>query len=207
MTVLWGPLVHCITGKILLAFTDRNFQQQVVSSISRNVEILILTSPSGPVAQAGSSQSSDGWQTKRASGENLLSTPQPVTVGTAAPPAQRRMRKEMSSSRRCVFEFQYFTSIQVGEVNLFGHLSQSDSKTNDSFVGSVRVVQRARPRWGTIREVKPAREGRVSMAALSMQGPVSIEATQRSPPSQGIRSLLWEQRRVSLRNPSSPKCH
>lgn len=188
-------------------FSSIHWQQQVVSSISRNVEILILTSPSGPVAQAGSSQSSDGWQTKRASGENLISPSQPVTVGTAAPPGQRRMQEEMSSSRRCVFKFQYFTYRQVGDVSVSGHLSQSDSQTNDSFVGFVRMVLRARPRWGTIREVKPAREGNVRMAVLFMQGPVSIEATQRSPASQGIRTLLWEQRSVFLRNPSSPKCH
>lgn len=107
----WCPLVHkIIVRQVLLVFTDTYLQQQVMSSISRSVEILILTRPSGPVAETGPSQSSAGWQTKSVSRQDLNSTSRPVTVCVVAA-AQRRMRKKISNLWRFVFQLPYLVHV------------------------------------------------------------------------------------------------
>lgn len=86
-------------------FADAKFQQQVMSSISRSLEILILTRPPGPVARTGPSQSSAGWQTKGGSMQHLKSTFLPVCAVT---PARRGTQKKTRNSRRFVCKLHVF---------------------------------------------------------------------------------------------------
>lgn len=73
-------------------------------TISRSVEILILTRPSGPVAKTGPFQASAGWQTKSVC-RGDLDCSQLATVCVVAAPAQRRTQRKLSSLRRSVFWF------------------------------------------------------------------------------------------------------
>lgn len=72
-------------------------------TISRSVEILILTRPSGPVAKTGPSQTSAGLQTSVS--RQHPSSSQPVTVCVGAAPAQRWMQRKLSDLMRSVFQF------------------------------------------------------------------------------------------------------
>lgn len=81
-------------------------------TISRSLEILILTRPSGQVAKSGPSQASAGWQRKSVSRQNL-SCSQPTTVKLLTAPVQRRIRRKRSNLRRSVFQFRYLSQFML----------------------------------------------------------------------------------------------
>lgn len=111
---MYSPLIH----HCHYSFPSRHYIEIFSNSwclltISRNVESLILTHPSGPMAKTGPwSQASAGWQTKNVISKDPNCS-RPATAFVVTAPVQRRTQRNLSNLRRSVFQFRYLLAIML----------------------------------------------------------------------------------------------